>query len=135
MNFKKGLAMKDLRNSPSYYPDRRALLEDIAKLTGTDADSIEAMLEGVVSEPQPTFEEIANEPKPIERVCNCCGRTHFVSVRVAERCDPSSPWNFCLRCFDYASTGDLTIEEQSRFPISMPDDATIARLRKMDREA
>jgi len=126
--------MNGFRDSPNCFPNRQALLASLAKIIGVDSKTIIAHLRSIANGSQPTFEEQANEPTAIERVCLCCERAIFLSLHDAENIDPEGPWNICFRCFAYATTGDLTIDEESRFPFNLPDDDTIAKFRQFRRD-
>ncbi|WP_146517682.1 hypothetical protein [Stieleria varia] len=103
--------------------------QEMGALLGIDADEVARMF-GPRQSPEPTAKEIEAEPKEIERMCNCCRLPFLVSRRFADDVPQESPWCFCGRCFDYASTGDLTLAEQTRFPVGPPPRDLEERIRK-----
>ncbi|WP_165701523.1 hypothetical protein [Crateriforma conspicua] len=107
------------------------LYQAMGSLLGIDAEQVAKMC-GPRQPLEPTFEELEAEPKEIERVCHCCQRSFLVSKRFADEVPPDSPWSFCDRCFDYASTGDLTLSEQQRFPVGPPPAEIEKRIRKLN---
>ncbi len=81
-------------------------------------EEIEASFRGPPDEPaEPTDAEIAAAPDDIERICQTCLKPFMVNHFFAEKFSPENPWNICGRCFDYAGKGDLTLEEEARFPV------------------
>lgn len=107
------------------------LFQEMGTMLGIEAEQVAKMF-GPRQPPEPTFKELEGEPKEIERVCHCCERPFFVSQRFADEVPSDSPWSFCDRCFDYASTGDLTLSEQERFPIGPPPRDIEKQIRKQN---
>ncbi|WP_197135616.1 hypothetical protein [Crateriforma conspicua] len=104
------------------------LFDEMGTLLGISGEEVANMF----SPRDPTAEEIAAEPKDIERVCRCCEHPFLVSKRFADKVPSDSPWSFCERCFDYASTGDLTLSEQKRFPVGPPPRDIEERIRDLN---